>query len=88
MKSTPQAQCDRRCSDHKDCSSCLKGTGAEGGWSECRWSTQLNEVCENYEAEKQSLGIAILFLIFNLSLIFSAFLLRINRFTAPAVYAA
>ncbi|KYM76277.1 Multiple epidermal growth factor-like domains protein 8 [Atta colombica] len=36
-------QCEKRCSDHKDCRSCLKGTGAEGGWSECRWSTQLNE---------------------------------------------
>ena len=37
-------QCESRCGDHKDCTSCLKGTGAEGGWSECRWSTQLNEV--------------------------------------------
>lgn len=36
-------QCERRCSEHKDCRSCLKGTGAEGGWSECRWSTRLNE---------------------------------------------
>ncbi|XP_046588912.1 multiple epidermal growth factor-like domains protein 8 isoform X1 [Neodiprion lecontei] len=43
MKNTPQDQCDSRCSDHKDCKNCLKGTGAEGGWSECRWSTQLNE---------------------------------------------
>lgn len=37
-------QCEKRCAYHKDCKSCLKGTGAEGGWSECRWSTQLNEV--------------------------------------------
>lgn len=37
-------QCEKRCGDHKDCTSCLKGTGGEGGWSECRWSTQLNEV--------------------------------------------
>lgn len=36
--------CEKRCGDHKDCTSCLKGTGGEGGWSECRWSTQLNEV--------------------------------------------
>ncbi|XP_026667029.1 multiple epidermal growth factor-like domains protein 8 isoform X3 [Ceratina calcarata] len=36
-------QCEKRCADHKDCRSCLKGTGAEGGWRECRWSTQLNE---------------------------------------------
>ncbi|XP_076755978.1 multiple EGF like domains 8 [Xylocopa sonorina] len=36
-------QCEKRCADHKDCKSCLKGTGAEGGWRECRWSTQLNE---------------------------------------------
>ncbi|XP_050462738.1 multiple epidermal growth factor-like domains protein 8 [Cataglyphis hispanica] len=36
-------QCEKRCSEHKDCRSCLKGTGAEGGWSECRWSTRLNE---------------------------------------------
>ena len=36
--------CEKRCSEHKDCKSCLKGTGAEGGWRECRWSTQLNEV--------------------------------------------
>lgn len=35
--------CEKRCGDHKDCTSCLKGTGGEGGWSECRWSTQLNE---------------------------------------------
>ena len=37
-------QCEKRCSEHKDCKSCLKGTGAEGGWRECRWSTRLNEV--------------------------------------------
>lgn len=37
-------QCEKRCAEHKDCRSCLKGTGAEGGWRECRWSTQLNEV--------------------------------------------
>ncbi|XP_076675323.1 multiple EGF like domains 8 isoform X2 [Andrena cerasifolii] len=36
-------QCEKRCADHKGCRSCLKGTGAEGGWRECRWSTQLNE---------------------------------------------
>ncbi|XP_058808805.1 multiple epidermal growth factor-like domains protein 8 isoform X2 [Phymastichus coffea] len=36
-------QCEKRCSEHKDCKSCLKGTGAEGGWRECRWSTRLNE---------------------------------------------
>lgn len=36
-------QCEKRCGDHKDCKNCLKGTGAEGGWRECRWSTQLNE---------------------------------------------
>ncbi|XP_066597515.1 multiple epidermal growth factor-like domains protein 8 isoform X2 [Prorops nasuta] len=35
--------CEKRCAEHKDCRSCLKGTGAEGGWKECRWSTQLNE---------------------------------------------
>lgn len=37
-------QCEKRCSEHKNCKSCLKGTGAEGGWRECRWSTRLNEV--------------------------------------------
>uniref|UniRef100_A0A0C9R7G4 Megf8_0 protein n=1 Tax=Fopius arisanus TaxID=64838 RepID=A0A0C9R7G4_9HYME len=36
-------ECEKRCSDHKDCRSCLKGTGSEGGWHECRWSTQMNE---------------------------------------------
>ncbi|XP_046832865.1 multiple epidermal growth factor-like domains protein 8 isoform X2 [Vespa crabro] len=36
-------QCEKRCAEHKDCRSCLKGTGAEGGWQQCRWSTQLNE---------------------------------------------
>ncbi|XP_023314938.1 multiple epidermal growth factor-like domains protein 8 isoform X2 [Trichogramma pretiosum] len=36
-------QCEKRCSEHKDCKSCLSGTGAEGGWKECRWSTTLNE---------------------------------------------
>ncbi|XP_076283094.1 multiple EGF like domains 8 isoform X4 [Lasioglossum baleicum] len=37
------SQCEKRCADHRDCKECLKGTGAEGGWRECRWSTQLNE---------------------------------------------
>ncbi|XP_043275705.1 multiple epidermal growth factor-like domains protein 8 isoform X2 [Venturia canescens] len=36
-------ECEKRCGDHKDCRSCLRGTGSEGGWRECRWSTQLNE---------------------------------------------
>lgn len=42
-------QCEKRCAEHKDCRSCLKGTGAEGGWQQCRWSTQLNEVCVVYK---------------------------------------
>ncbi|XP_015121638.1 multiple epidermal growth factor-like domains protein 8 [Diachasma alloeum] len=36
-------ECEKRCSDHKDCRSCLQATGSEGGWHECRWSTQMNE---------------------------------------------
>ncbi|XP_023245420.1 multiple epidermal growth factor-like domains protein 8 [Copidosoma floridanum] len=36
-------QCEKRCSEHQDCKSCLRSTGAEGGWRECRWSTRLNE---------------------------------------------
>ncbi|KAK0091776.1 hypothetical protein PV326_002712 [Microctonus aethiopoides] len=36
-------ECEKRCADHKDCTSCLRGSGSEGGWHECRWSTQLNE---------------------------------------------
>ncbi|XP_015608730.1 multiple epidermal growth factor-like domains protein 8 isoform X2 [Cephus cinctus] len=36
-------ECGKRCSDYTDCTSCLQGTGAEGGWHECRWSSQLNE---------------------------------------------
>ncbi|XP_028050046.1 multiple epidermal growth factor-like domains protein 8 isoform X7 [Monomorium pharaonis] len=43
IKLSNNMQCEKRCSEHKDCGSCLKGSGAEGGWSECRWSTQLNE---------------------------------------------
>lgn len=35
--------CSPRCSFYKNCSSCLAATGSEGGWHECRWSTQLNE---------------------------------------------
>ena len=36
--------CPLRCSSYKTCDSCLTSKGAEGGWHECRWSTQLREV--------------------------------------------
>lgn len=45
-------QCEKRCSEHKDCKSCLRGTGAEGGWRECRWSTRLNEVLKYFLLNK------------------------------------
>ncbi|KAJ9576933.1 hypothetical protein L9F63_006499, partial [Diploptera punctata] len=35
--------CPARCSMHQDCQNCLQAPGAEGGWHECRWSTQLRE---------------------------------------------
>lgn len=43
IKSAPPASCPSRCSEYKDCQSCLNTTGSEGGWHECRWSVQLNE---------------------------------------------
>ena len=39
--------CPPRCSMYQDCQDCLEATGAEGGWHECRWSTQLREVCSH-----------------------------------------
>lgn len=36
-------ECEKRCSEHKDCTNCLNGTGSEGGWHECRWSTELKQ---------------------------------------------
>lgn len=36
--------CPKRCAEHKHCDACLRSHGAEGGWHECRWSTQLHEV--------------------------------------------
>ncbi|KAF7989739.1 hypothetical protein HCN44_008413 [Aphidius gifuensis] len=35
--------CEPRCSSHKNCRDCLNSSGSEGGWHECRWSTQLKE---------------------------------------------
>lgn len=37
-------RCDKRCSEHKSCSTCLKASGVDSGWKECRWSIRLNEV--------------------------------------------
>ncbi|KAE8741134.1 hypothetical protein FOCC_FOCC013392 [Frankliniella occidentalis] len=43
--------CPKRCSEHRHCDSCLRSHGAEGGWHECRWSTQLHEcVSPSYQA--------------------------------------
>uniref|UniRef100_A0A0K2SV94 Multiple epidermal growth factor-like domains protein 8 n=1 Tax=Lepeophtheirus salmonis TaxID=72036 RepID=A0A0K2SV94_LEPSM len=35
--------CPAPCDSYHDCNKCLSSTGAEGGWSECRWSIKLNE---------------------------------------------
>lgn len=44
VETMPPAVCPKRCSEYKDCHSCLTSTGAEGGWHECHWSVQLSEV--------------------------------------------
>ncbi|XP_046676550.1 multiple epidermal growth factor-like domains protein 8 isoform X2 [Homalodisca vitripennis] len=47
---TSSAVCPARCSEHKDCDSCLTSQGAEGGWHECHWSVELNEcVAPSYQ---------------------------------------
>ncbi|XP_055593040.1 multiple epidermal growth factor-like domains protein 8 [Uranotaenia lowii] len=35
--------CPVPCHSHTTCSSCLSQSSSEGGWNDCRWSTQLNE---------------------------------------------
>ncbi|EDS32341.1 laminin subunit gamma-3 [Culex quinquefasciatus] len=35
--------CPMSCHTHTSCSTCLSQPSSEGGWSDCRWSTQLNE---------------------------------------------
>lgn len=35
--------CPAKCVSYRNCSSCLAAASSEGGWEECRWSTQLNE---------------------------------------------
>lgn len=35
--------CGARCEAYTNCSSCLSAATAEGGFNDCRWSTQLNE---------------------------------------------
>ncbi len=35
--------CPRKCYEIKSCQECLESEGSEGGWSECRWSTDLNQ---------------------------------------------
>lgn len=45
--STPPV-CPKRCAEHRHCDTCLRSHGAEGGWHECRWSTQLHEVNSTY----------------------------------------
>lgn len=35
--------CPMRCSSYTNCSSCLTASTSEGGFEDCRWSTQLNE---------------------------------------------
>lgn len=37
------AVCGDRCEQYRDCNNCLKATSNEGGFTDCRWSTQLNE---------------------------------------------
>lgn len=41
--SMPPRACPPRCSQLKDCKTCLSSDGAEGGWHECRWSEALKE---------------------------------------------
>lgn len=48
--STPPV-CPKRCAEHRHCDTCLRSHGAEGGWHECRWSTQLHEcISPSYQA--------------------------------------
>ncbi|XP_058820306.1 multiple epidermal growth factor-like domains protein 8 [Topomyia yanbarensis] len=35
--------CPLNCHTYTTCSSCLNQSSSEGGWTDCRWSTQLNE---------------------------------------------
>lgn len=35
--------CGQRCEQYQNCSTCLAATSYEGGFNDCRWSTQLNE---------------------------------------------
>ncbi|XP_067133716.1 multiple epidermal growth factor-like domains protein 8 [Centruroides vittatus] len=43
VESMPPLTCPPRCSQHRNCSTCLQSAGGEGGWHECRWSEGLQQ---------------------------------------------
>lgn len=43
VESMPPLTCPPRCSQHRNCSTCLESAGGEGGWHECRWSEGLQK---------------------------------------------
>lgn len=44
IKSMPPLKCPMPCHGYRNCTSCLRSSGGEGGWHQCVWSEMTETV--------------------------------------------